>query len=58
MKKTAIIWRESVYKNNFKCNRCGTKLADEQNDRINKRFKRLFTSCTLRQRKRYYKPPP
>lgn len=22
----AIIWRESIYKNNFKCNKCGTKL--------------------------------
>lgn len=22
----AIIWRESIYKNHFKCNKCGTKL--------------------------------
>ena len=28
MKETAIFWRESVYKNKFKCNKCGTKLAD------------------------------
>ena len=29
MKKTAFIWRESVYKNHFKCNLCGTPVADE-----------------------------
>ena len=27
MRKTAFIWRESVYKNDFKCNECGTVLA-------------------------------
>lgn len=26
--KDAYIWRESVYKNGFKCNRCGTRLFD------------------------------
>ena len=29
MIKTVTIWRESVYFNNFKCNKCGTKLADD-----------------------------
>lgn len=29
MKKTAFIWRKSVYTNHFKCNKCGTKLADK-----------------------------
>lgn len=24
-----IVWRESVYKNHFKCNQCGVKLADK-----------------------------
>ena len=28
MLKTAFIWRESVYKNQFKCNICGNQLAD------------------------------
>ena len=27
--KKAIIWRESIYKNHFKCNKCGTKLWNE-----------------------------
>lgn len=27
-KQTAFIWRESIYKNNFKCSKCGTTLAD------------------------------
>ena len=27
MKRTAIIWREGVYKNGFKCGNCGTVLA-------------------------------
>jgi len=29
MKKTAIVWRESVYKNDFRCNNCKKKLADD-----------------------------
>jgi predicted RNA-binding Zn-ribbon protein involved in translation (DUF1610 family) len=28
MKREAFIWRESVYKNVFKCNECGEPLAD------------------------------
>ena len=29
MKKTAFFWENSVYTNQFKCNKCGTKLADK-----------------------------
>lgn len=28
--KKAFIWRKSIYDNNFKCNRCGAKLFDEE----------------------------
>ena len=28
MTREAFIWRESVYKNTFKCNECGEPLAD------------------------------
>lgn len=28
MKKTAFVWKESIYKNGFKC-KCGTKLAND-----------------------------
>lgn len=31
---TAIIWKESVYKNGFKCSHCGTKLYDEKNNKV------------------------
>ena len=27
---TAFIWRESIYKNGFTCNECGTPVADAQ----------------------------
>lgn len=26
--KMAVVWRESVYKNKFKCNRCGHQVGD------------------------------
>ena len=29
MIKHAIIWKESVYKSGFHCNKCGTELADK-----------------------------
>jgi len=28
MSKTAVVWRESVYKNNFRCSHCGTPLLN------------------------------
>ena len=28
MKKKAMIWRESVYKNGFRCTKCNTPMAD------------------------------
>ena len=37
MKKIATIWRESVYKNDFKCNVCGETLAHKNgiaNDKV------------------------
>ena len=33
MKQPAIIWRESIYKNNFTCN-CGEKLGSDEGDPI------------------------
>lgn len=30
--KTALVWRESVYKNNFRCSHCGAQLWDAAND--------------------------
>lgn len=30
MNTPAIIWRESVYKNGFKCNECGAQIADSE----------------------------
>ena len=29
MNSNMIVWRESIYKNNFKCTQCGRKLADK-----------------------------
>lgn len=29
-KREAFIWRESVYKNKFKCNICGNQVADPE----------------------------
>lgn len=33
-----IIWRESIYKNNFKCNQCGTKLFNPRMGRFTDAF--------------------
>lgn len=30
----AIIWRESMYKNGFKCNECGNPCATEKNGKV------------------------
>lgn len=30
MLRTAIVWRESVYKNDFKCNKCGHVVANKK----------------------------
>ena len=30
--RMCFIWRESVYKNKFKCNICGTLIADENGE--------------------------
>ncbi len=32
MKREAFVWRASVYKNDFKCNQCGYKLAGDNSD--------------------------
>ena len=32
MLKNAIVWRESVYKGDFKSNRCGSTLTDNNNN--------------------------
>lgn len=50
MRKIVLIWRESVYKNHFKCNQCGRKLADEDGTPIRKtmvsdRFAHGFMKC-------------
>lgn len=51
MEKTAMIWRKSVYKNEFKCNRCALQLADsagkllEGKTRLGTRFGKPFVFC-------------
>lgn len=46
MKAPIIVWRESVYKNNFKCNKCGLDLMKDgelnQTIRTDKGGKRLY----------------
>ena len=37
MKKIATIWRESVYNNDFRCNICGTKIANEKGEILRQR---------------------
>lgn len=32
MTKQALIWRKSVYQNNFKCNQCGEQIANEDGE--------------------------
>lgn len=34
MKKNVVVWRESVYKNKFKCNRCGHQVGDAETGAI------------------------
>lgn len=48
--RMCFIWRESVYKNKFKCNICGTQIADEKgeprpNVLVNPRFE--IIQCPL-----------
>jgi transcription elongation factor Elf1 len=34
MKKNVVVWRESVYKNKFKCNQCGHQVGDAETGAI------------------------
>jgi len=50
MRKIVLIWRESVYKNHFKCNQCGRRLADKDGTPFRKtmvsdRFAHGFMKC-------------
>ena len=35
MKKNVVVWKKSVYKNDFVCPDCGRKLFDEHKDKLN-----------------------
>lgn len=41
MKKEAYIWRESVYKNQFKCNKCGAKLFKADKMKLTKNVRHI-----------------
>ena len=50
MRKIVLIWRESVYKNHFKCNQCGRRLADKdgtpfRNTMVSARIAHDFMKC-------------
>ena len=42
MKKVVTVWRESVYKNHFKCNICGRQIADENGNPIGRQRGNIF----------------